>query len=83
MQAILARAATSGVSRQRICSGACPFFSEQYKEGRKVPGSGTCGYHLSYMAVRVGTLCSWTQPAASALRALTAATSMAQGISAN
>jgi len=45
--------------RSRICSGACPFFSPTYQQGRKLPGVGTCDRHESALPVTVGTLCLW------------------------
>ena len=47
------------VAHVRTCTGACPFFAAHYDAGRKVPGTGLCGYHESAMATQVGTACGW------------------------
>ncbi|MEA2641004.1 MAG: hypothetical protein QOF51_2398, partial [Chloroflexota bacterium] len=49
--------------RQRICSGACPYFVEHYHDGRKVAGVGSCQRQLGGMDVRVGTRCAWERAA--------------------
>ena len=55
-------------ARQRICSGACPFFTPEYDRGRKIAGIGRCEKHDSQLRVQVGDVCIWTQPGAERLR---------------
>jgi hypothetical protein len=51
--------AKAGTAFPRICSGACPFFSSIYAQGRKVAGTGSCLNHGSDMPTRVGDTCAW------------------------
>ena len=44
--------------RRRVCSGACPFFMERYRDGRKIAGCGTCSRGCAELDVHVGTLCA-------------------------
>jgi hypothetical protein len=55
-------------TRQRVCSGACPFFTPEYDRGRKIAGIGRCEKHDSQLRVQVGDFCLWTQPSLSKSR---------------